>query len=97
MNPDHFTCFYCHKAFSDGAFFEHQGKPYCETHYHLMTGEVCAGCNRPVGSRSITAMGKKWHPEHFVCAFCNNMMNSGSYKENDGKPYCGSCYTKLFG
>lgn len=60
------TGFYCHKSFAGGAFFEYQGKPYCECHYYQMTGSLCAGCGKPVGTRSITALEKKWHPEHFV-------------------------------
>lgn len=95
-HPEHFSCFYCHKSFAGGAYFEYQGKPYCEQHYHQMTGAICAGCGQPVGSRSIDALGKKWHPEHFVCAFCNNPLGGGSFKEHGDKAYCSSCFAKLF-
>jgi len=95
-HPDHFSCFYCHKSFAGGAFFEYQGKPYCEQHYHQVTGAICAGCGQPVGTRSVDALGKKWHPEHFVCAFCNNPLGGGSFKEHGDKAYCSSCFAKLF-
>ena len=95
-HPDHFSCFYCHKSFAGGAYFEYQGKPYCEQHYHQVTGAICAGCGQPVGTRSVDALGKKWHPEHFVCAFCNNPLGGGSFKEHGDKAYCSSCFAKLF-
>jgi len=95
-HPEHFSCFYCHKSFNGGAYFEYQGKPYCEMHYHQMTGAICAGCGQPVGTRSIDALGKKWHPEHFVCAFCNSPLSGTSFKEQAGKAYCAACHAKLF-
>jgi len=95
-HPEHFSCFYCHKSFAGGAYFEYQGKPYCEQHYHQVTGAICAGCGQPVGTRSVDALGKKWHPEHFVCAFCNNPLGGGSFKEHGDKAYCSTCFAKLF-
>jgi len=95
-HPEHFSCFYCHKSFAGGAYFEYQGKPYCEQHYHQVTGAICAGCGLPVGTRSVDALGKKWHPEHFVCAFCNNPLGGGSFKEHGDKAYCSTCFVKLF-
>ena len=65
-------------------------------HYHQMTGAICAGCGQPVGTRSIDALGKKWHPEHFVCAFCNSPLSGTSFKEQAGKAYCAACHAKLF-
>ncbi len=54
----------------DGSFFESGGKPYCKLHYHAQTGSVCGGCQKAITGRSVNAMGKNWHPEHFVwCAF----------------------------
>ena len=42
-------------------------------------------------------MYKKFHPEHFVCAFCLKQLNKGTFKEQNDKPYCQPCFTKLFG
>lgn len=91
-----FVCQYCRKAFTDGAFFEHQGKPYCKLHYHANTGSVCGGCQKAITGRSVNAMGKNWHPEHFVCAFCVNPLGGGNYTEKQGKPYCAECHANLF-
>jgi LIM domain len=56
--------------------------PYCETHYHAKRGSLCAGCSKPITGRCITAMFRKFHPEHFVCAFCLKQLNKGEKKIN---------------
>jgi len=96
-HPEHFVCSYCQKSFANGSFFEYQGKPYCETHYHQQTGSLCAGCGKPITGRCVNALEKKWHPEHFVCAFCMNPLAGGSFTEHNSKAYCRDCHGKLFG
>jgi len=96
-HPEHFNCQYCHKSFGGGTFFEFEGLPYCEVHYYQQTGSVCGACNQPITGRCVNALNKKWHPEHFVCAFCMNQLAGGAYTEQNGKPYCKGCYGKLFG
>ncbi|KAL7977578.1 hypothetical protein Chor_009527 [Crotalus horridus] len=78
-------------------FFEHSGRPFCEIHYHKQRGSLCSGCEKPITGRCITAMGRKFHPEHFVCAFCLKQLNKGTFKEQNEKPYCHPCFIKLFG
>lgn len=95
-HPEHFVCQYCQKSFSGGTFFEYGGKPYCDIHYHQQAGSVCAGCGKAVSGRCVDALDKKWHPEHFVCAFCMNPLAGGAYTANNGKPYCKVCHSKLF-
>lgn len=65
----------CRQPFQNGSFFDHEGLPYCETHYHAKRGSLCAGCSKPITGRCITAMFRKFHPEHFVCAFCLKQLN----------------------
>jgi LIM protein, putative len=31
---------------------------------------ICGACHRPIEERIVTALGKNWHVEHFVCARC---------------------------
>ncbi|XP_039266577.2 paxillin-like [Styela clava] len=95
-HPECFVCRECFAPFTNGSFFELDGKPYCETHYHLLRGSLCSGCQKPITGRCITAMGKKFHPEHFVCAFCLKQLNKGTFKEQNEKPYCHQCFQKLF-
>ncbi|KAG1968738.1 histone-lysine N-methyltransferase 2D isoform X1 [Pimephales promelas] len=95
-HPECFVCRECFTPFINGSFFEHDGQPYCEVHYHSRRGSLCSGCQKPITGRCITAMGKKFHPEHFVCAFCLKQLNKGTFKEQNDKPYCQGCFIKLF-
>ncbi|KAF7668587.1 hypothetical protein LDENG_00001960 [Lucifuga dentata] len=95
-HPECFVCRECFTPFINGSFFEHEGQPYCESHYHERRGSLCSGCQKPITGRCITAMGKKFHPEHFVCAFCLKQLNKGTFKEQNEKPYCHGCFVKLF-
>lgn len=87
----------CKQSFGGGSFYDYEGKPYCEKHYHSQRGSLCASCLKPVLGRCITAIGKRFHPEHFVCAFCMKQLAQGTFKDNGGKPYCLGCHVKLFG
>ncbi|XP_010826919.1 PREDICTED: paxillin isoform X2 [Bison bison bison] len=95
-HPECFVCRECFTPFVHGSFFEHEGQPYCEAHYHERRGSLCSGCQKPITGRCITAMAKKFHPEHFVCAFCLKQLNKGTFKEQNDKPYCQNCFLKLF-
>ncbi|KAG7229743.1 hypothetical protein INR49_012539 [Caranx melampygus] len=95
-HPECFVCRECFTPFINGSFFDHEGQPYCEAHYHERRGSLCSGCQKPITGRCITAMGKKFHPEHFVCAFCLKQLNKGTFKEQNDKPYCHGCFIKLF-
>jgi len=95
-HPEHFVCQYCQKAFT-GTYYEFGGKPYCDVHYHLQTGSLCAGCGKAVTGKCVNALDKRWHPEHFICAFCMNPLLAGNFTENGNKAYCRECHGKLFG
>lgn len=96
-HPNCFVCKECQHPFQDGNFFEHEGFPYCEQHYHALRGSLCAGCHKAISGRCITAMFRKFHPEHFVCSFCLKQLNKGTFKEQGEKPYCHECFDRLFG
>ncbi|KYR01436.1 PH domain-containing protein [Tieghemostelium lacteum] len=57
---------------------------------------VCPGCNNNVMYRCVNAMGKKWHPDHFVCKECQLPLVGSLYFEKNGFPYCQHDYMKLF-
>ncbi len=57
---------------------------------------ICAGCNRPVLTRYITAMRKSWHPECFCCSFCHQPITSGRFYIHDGLPCCREDYFQYF-
>ena len=73
-------------------------KPYCLQHYHEIKGSICAQCNKPIMGRTVNALGKSWHADHFNCTFCKKLLTSSApFKSNEGKPYCSTCHVKLFG
>ncbi|CAF93402.1 unnamed protein product, partial [Tetraodon nigroviridis] len=95
-HPECFVCLDCLKPFADGCFMELDGRPLCLFHFHSRQGTLCGSCNQPITGRCISALGRKFHPEHFVCAFCLRQVNQGIFKEQTGKPYCLICFDKLF-
>ncbi|XP_075611841.1 leupaxin-like isoform X2 [Balearica regulorum gibbericeps] len=91
-----FVCAECMSSFASGSFFELEGRPYCELHFHQRQGSICHGCGRPVTGRCITAAGRKYHPEHFICAYCLGQLQKGTFREHGNKMYCQACHDKLF-
>lgn len=97
MHPEHFRCAMCGCEFLGGDCNEFDGKLYCREDYLKMQKDICAGCHQPIMGRSLTALGKAWHPEHFVCARCHEPFSGGKFFEKDGKPFCEAHYQELFG
>uniref|UniRef100_A0A8D1I033 Leupaxin n=1 Tax=Sus scrofa TaxID=9823 RepID=A0A8D1I033_PIG len=95
-HPECFVCGDCFSSFSTGSFFELDGRPFCELHYHQRRGTLCHGCGQPITGRCISAMGYKFHPEHFVCDFCLMQLSKGIFREQNDKTYCQPCFNKLF-
>ncbi|TPX63990.1 hypothetical protein SpCBS45565_g06187 [Spizellomyces sp. 'palustris'] len=92
----HFNCALCKQALGADCK-EYEGKLYCAADLERMTMRVCQACRRPIQGRSITAMGKQYHPEHFVCSKCENPFGSSVYWEYKGKPYCEAHYHEQLG
>ena len=84
-------------TFPKGDYFEFSGQPYCENHYYVAKNQVCETCKKPIKKSCVSAMGKKFHPEHFTCTFCLKVLNKSTFKEHNDRPYCQPCYIKLFG
>uniref|UniRef100_A0A1I8FI10 Uncharacterized protein n=1 Tax=Macrostomum lignano TaxID=282301 RepID=A0A1I8FI10_9PLAT len=42
---------------------------YCELHYHAHRGSLLHACEKPITSKCITAMGRKFHPAVLRVAF----------------------------
>ncbi len=49
-----------------------------------------------VSVQVVTAMGRTWHPEHFVCTHCQEEIGSRNFFEREGQPYCERDYHHLF-
>ncbi|XP_077439846.1 leupaxin isoform X2 [Vanacampus margaritifer] len=94
-HPECFVCADCLKPFADGRFMELDGRPLCQTHFHARQGTMCGSCRQPIVGRCISALDGKFHPEHFVCAFCLRQLSQGIFQEHKGRPYCSACFNKL--
>jgi hypothetical protein len=46
---------------------------------------LCAQCNKSIVGKFTTALGKNYHPEHFVCATCKKSLERAVFVEKDGK------------
>lgn len=64
---------------------------------------ICAGCGHQITGACVTALApnaeraQKFHPEHFVCTYCQKALNvKGTYKEHQKKPYCHDCFYRLY-
>lgn len=44
----------------------------------------------------VQAVGKTFHPEHFICSHCGKPIGSEGFNVDRGKPYCEEDYKKLF-
>ncbi|KAF9948662.1 hypothetical protein BGZ70_002131 [Mortierella alpina] len=60
------------------------------------TGFVCSSCDEPISGMMITAMGKRWHSDHFVCTVCNLNLEHVQFFQKDGLPYCHLDYHEKF-
>nr|XP_020749399.1 transforming growth factor beta-1-induced transcript 1 protein isoform X1 [Odocoileus virginianus texanus] len=57
---------------------------------------LCGSCNKPIAGQVVTALGRAWHPEHFVCGGCSTTLGGSSFFEKDGAPFCPECYFERF-
>lgn len=88
-----FVCAHCCLPFQ-GSYVPYQAKPYCVEDFNRMFGKRCGGCNQQIIGGFLQAMGKDWHPEHFVCSHCSGSLASGFF-DAGGQPICQYCSTSL--
>jgi len=97
-HPECFKCHVCNKNLCDDAFYCVDCELYCEFHYQEKENLLCEYCKKPVDKRYVFALNKKWHPNHFFCNFCKNVLYTDSgFKEHNDKPYCKDCFIRLYG
>ncbi|CAG0915355.1 unnamed protein product [Notodromas monacha] len=93
---EHFVCARCEKPFMGNRHYEKRGLAYCETHYHMLFGNLCYVCNQVIAGDVFTCMNKAWCADHFACFMCDQKLNTKSkFYEYDLKPACKKCYEKL--
>ncbi|KAF7487992.1 LIM and senescent cell antigen-like-containing domain protein 1 [Sarcoptes scabiei] len=95
-HPYHFNCKNCGIELTSSAR-EIKGELYCLRCHDKMGIPICGACRRPIEERVVTALGKQWHVEHFVCAKCEKPFLGQKHYEKKGLAYCETHYHQLFG
>lgn len=105
-HPYHFNCSSCGIELNADAR-EVKSRPgftanemnelYCLRCHDKMGIPICGACRRPIEERVVTALGKHFHVEHFVCAKCEKPFLGNRHYEKKGLAYCETHYHQLFG
>ncbi|KAI9493628.1 hypothetical protein BDB00DRAFT_821838 [Zychaea mexicana] len=96
-----FSCIDCNKPVASRFFpISHDGgvqRPLCERDYFRRLSLVCESCGEALRGPYITAVGKKFHLEHFCCHACSVVLGpSDSYYEHQDNVYCHYHYSVKF-
>eukprot|EP01117_Protostelium_nocturnum_P001748 TRINITY_DN1215_c0_g1_i12.p1 TRINITY_DN1215_c0_g1~~TRINITY_DN1215_c0_g1_i12.p1 ORF type:complete len:1750 (+),score=777.84 TRINITY_DN1215_c0_g1_i12:2681-7930(+) len=97
FHAEHFNCKDCNVALAGRNCHDWEGNYYCWECYQKYLRDPCAGCGKLIDGRQVTALGKVWHPEHFVCTICKAPFSGSSFKQKDGKAYCDVHFAREFG
>lgn len=57
---------------------------------------MCSGCRKAIVGESVQALGRSYHPDHFVCSTCGKNIGNGGFFEKEGQPQCDRCYQAVF-
>lgn len=70
---------------------------FCEHCYFKRQDLLCHACDGALRGSYITALGKKYHVEHFTCSLCSVVFGSDdSYYEHEDSIYCRYHYSTLY-
>lgn len=92
-HSEHFVCSKCDGDLSQG-FKELEDSLFCGDCYFDNFGEKCANCNKSCAGAVVQALGKSYHPEHFTCFTCSDVLTDG-FNVDNGNPYCKKCHTNF--
>lgn len=92
----HFNCHNCGIELDSDAR-QVEGDLCCLKCHDKMGIPICGACRRPIEERVVTALGKHFHVDHFVCAKCERPFLGKRHYERKGLAYCEQHYYQLFG
>lgn len=113
-HPACFCCSACSQPLSNTTFVIEGNDVYCEQCYKHSVAPICEGCQQPITGVSrqyleiilslwlqnyMTAVGRYWHAEHFVCYQCQTKLSGGEggFHYEGGQLFCPKCFTLSYG
>nr|XP_012638920.1 actin-binding LIM protein 2 isoform X26 [Microcebus murinus] len=91
----HVKCFVCKACgcdLAEGGFFVRQGEYICSRDYQRLYGTRCFSCDQFIEGEVVSALGKTYHPDCFVCAVCRLPFPPGDRVTFNGKEcMCQKC------
>ncbi|KAI9021746.1 hypothetical protein CLU79DRAFT_804434 [Phycomyces nitens] len=96
-----FVCLDCHEPVASKFFpidaIDGSQQPLCERDYFRRLKLVCDNCGDALRGSYITAVGKKFHMDHFSCSVCSVLFGpDDSYYEHENNVYCHEHYSNQF-
>nr|KAF6498748.1 actin binding LIM protein family member 2 [Molossus molossus] len=87
-----FVCKVCGCDLAEGGFFVRRGEYVCTRDYQRLYGTRCFSCDQFIEGEVVSALGKTYHPDCFVCAVCRLPFPPGDRVTFNGKEcMCQKC------
>jgi paxillin len=88
VHKECFYCYNCQKSLLDCGYLEEEGELLCEVCYQDKYAPKCAHCKHAILEEYVSALGKIYHPEHFVCKVCKMSLGDQEFFEYQGGVFC---------
>eukprot|EP00005_Dracoamoeba_jomungandri_P004317 CAMPEP_0174259032 /NCGR_PEP_ID=MMETSP0439-20130205/7915_1 /TAXON_ID=0 /ORGANISM="Stereomyxa ramosa, Strain Chinc5" /LENGTH=1146 /DNA_ID=CAMNT_0015342765 /DNA_START=73 /DNA_END=3510 /DNA_ORIENTATION=+ len=88
-HTDCFVCTQCDQPFQ-GTYVPHESNPYCTACFETYHTKFCGGCGAKITGGFVSAIDQDWHPECFICGYCEGSLNEGFFIV-DNSPVCSAC------
>lgn len=89
LHANCFTCYMCKTPLAPNAYYHSLHRLLCPTCVRDGAVESCAKCHRPIGERTVRALGLPYHPGCFTCTVCSTRLDFKPFTVDAlGRPLC---------